>query len=357
MKTKPFRSMAKLTAVIAGILVLASCGGSGGEPETRTIIDSTGAEVVLPQEVSKVICVTQNAMEFMVAMGQESRLIGVHKSVFNHTWSPEYIKELDRLTGFGYAPSAEAVYESGADLVIVRDSATAEDLRAAGILAVTFNYQNREELFAAVNMLGEIFGEDAMAYAQKWTSYYEEVEVELVETLSQLPDKERKTAYFIDASTAMDAGSLCSTAGGDSIIATWFDAVGADLVTRDYRGVSTINEEAVLQLDPQVILIGGWAENTRLEQLYADPKWADVTAVKEGQVYLVPDGFGSCVRYAVEAPLLLRYTAAQLYPELFDCDPVPDFQAFFQEFHQIDVPAEKVGYMLGGLSPDGSRMD
>ena len=249
---------------------------NGNGDASKIIVDCAGAEVEVPKDVSRVICVTQNAMEFAVAMGQEDRLIGIHKSVFEHTWSPEYIRDLDRLTGFGYSPAPEAVYESGADIVIVRDASTAEDLRTAGIPALTFRYQNKEELFFAVNMLGELFGEDAKAFAQKWTDYYEDVEAELKETTSQLADSERRTVYFIDASTALDAGSLCSTVGGNSIVAAWFDAVGADLVTRDYEDVSSINEEAVLALDPQTIVIGGWAENTRKEQLYADEKWADI---------------------------------------------------------------------------------
>lgn len=357
MKRVLFRNMTLLVLAAFGILFLTSCTSVDSGDAARIIVDCAGAEVEITEDVNHVICVTQNAMEFTVAMGQESRLIGVHKSVFGHTWSPEYIEGLDSMTGFGYSPAPEAVYESEADLVIVRDARTAEDLRAAGIPAVTFKYRNKDELFFAVDMLGEIFGGDARSFAERWTEYYETVEAELKEKVSQLKDDERKTVYFIDASTALDAGSLCSTAGGNSIIATWFDTIGADLVTKDYEEVDSINEEAILALDPQVIVIGGWAENTRMEQLYSDAKWADVTAVKNKQVYLAPDGFVSFERYAVEAPLLLKYTAEQVYPELFDYDPVEDFQAFFREFHQIDVSAEKVNYMLKGLSPDGTRMD
>lgn len=359
MENKILKSLIVLTAVVVGVFCLTSCGNSnsGGTPETRTVTDCAGVEIEIPETVNSVICVTQNAMEFSVAMGQESRLLGVHKSIFNHTWSPEYIQDLNRLAKFGYAPAPEAVYESGADLVIVKSEKAAEDLRTAGIPAITFKYQNREELFSAVRLLGDVYGGEAMDYAEKWIAYYQAVEKELGEAASQLQEGERKRVYFMDASVSMDDGSLCSTAGGNSIIATWFDTVGADLVTRDYEDVSTINEEAILSMDPQVIVIGGWSQNTRLEQLYSDAKWADVAAVKNDEVYLSPDGFVSFERYAVEAPLLLKYTAYQLYPELFDYDPVTDFQAFFREFYQLEIPAEKIGYMLLGLSPDGSRMD
>lgn len=359
MKNKILKNLIVLAVAVAGAVCLTSCGATGnGETQpTRTVTDCAGVEVEIPEHVERVICVTQNAMEFSVAMGQESRLLAVHKSVFDHTWSPEYIQDLDRLARFGYAPAPEAVYESGADLVIVKTAGAAEDLRSAGIPAITFRYQNRDELFSAVRLLGEVYGGEAENFSEKWIACYQEVEQQLGEIVSQIPEGERKRVYFIDASVSMDDGSLCSTAGGNSIIATWFDAVGADLVTREYEDVSTINEEAVLVMDPESIVIGGWSQNTRLEQLYADAKWADVSAVKNSEVYLSPDGFVSFERYAVEAPLLLKYTAYQLYPELFDYDPVTDFQSFFREFYQLEVPGEKIGYMLQGLSPDGSRMD
>ena len=42
-------------------------------------------------------------MEFIVAIGLEEYLVGVHKSVFSHTWSKEYISNLDSIKGFGYS--------------------------------------------------------------------------------------------------------------------------------------------------------------------------------------------------------------------------------------------------------------
>ena len=356
--------MKKIVCKVIVLLCLISMIGSlfvacGEEEESKvkTIIDCIGDEVECPTEINKVICVSQNAMEFIAAMGLEECLVGVHKSVFSHTWSKEYISNLDNIKGFGYSPAPEAVYEYGADLVIVKNASTARELREVGITAITFSYNNEEELIFAVELLGEIFGKDAEKYSEKWISYYKETVSDIDKVVSKLEDTEKKKVYFMDASVALDAGGLCTTVGGNSIIAEWFNTIGAVLITREYDTIDSINEEAILQMNPEVIVIGGWAENTRKGQLLADEKWKNVEAVKNDMIYLTPVGFTSFERYGVSAPLLLKYSAQQLYPTLFEYDVVIDFQEFFEEFYGLQVSEEKINYMLQGLSPDGSRMD
>jgi iron complex transport system substrate-binding protein len=205
--------------------------------------------------------------------------------------------------------------------------------------------------------LGDIFGEEASSYAEKWISYYEETSEYISEKVSTLEEDERVSAYFIDASGALDENGLTTTVGGDSIVAEWFDTIGVDLVTKEYNGISSINEEEILEINPETIIIGGWCENTRKEQLLQDEKWTNISAVQNGRIYLTPVGFVSFERYAVEAPILLRYSASVIYPELFDYDAIPEFQTFFKEFFNIEVSEEKIGYMLQGYSPDGTRMD
>lgn len=72
---------------------------------------------------------------------------------------------------------------------------------------------------------------------------------------------------------------------------------------------------------------------------------------------MTPVGFVSFERYAVEAPILLRYSFSMFYPELYDYDTVAEFQLFFREYFGIEVSEEKINYMLLGYSPDGTRMD
>lgn len=354
--------MKKIINLILTLFIILSVGinvigCSKEEDSINTIVDMAGTTITLPMQIDNVICVSQNAMEFMVAMGLGDKLIGVHKSIFDHTWSPEYITNLNSLSGYGYSPAAEAVYSSGADLVIVKEASAAEKLRQAGITAITFQYSNVEEMFQAVRMLGEIFGRDTKSYAERWIADYKNVAKEIEAKVSTLTEEQKINAYFINASVALDAGGLTSTVGGDNIVSDWFNTIGVNLVTEDYHDISSINEERILEINPEAIIIGGWSENTRKEQLLSDEKWTDINAVKNGKIYLTPVGFVSFERYAVEAPILLRYSASLVYPDLFEYNAIEDFKQFFKDYYGLEVSEEKIGYMLKGLSPDGSRMD
>lgn len=361
MKSK-IKMWMSILLMVVNVFTLVGCGNSSindtkEAAQKKCIVDMAGVTVELPSEVDKVICTSQNAMEFMVAMGVEDKLVGVHKSIANHTWSPEYIHNLDSIELYGYNPSAEAVYESEADLVIMKDESAAEELRNAGITAITFKYDSKEQMYEAVRLLGQIFGENAERYAEKWIKYYKETETEIKDKISALSNDQKKRVYFINASVSLHDGGLTSTVGGNSIIAEWFNTIGVDLVTKDENDIATINEEKILQMNPEVIVISGWSENTRKEQLLADDKWKDVAAVKNNQIYIMPVGFVSFERYAVEAPLLLKYSLSVIYPELFKYDAVNDFDNFFNEYFAIDLSEEKIDYILKGLSPDGARMD
>ena len=338
------------------VMIICTIGFLGGcdqnSDNKNEITDMAGVKINIPDNITKVICTSQNAVEFMVAMGLEDKLIGVHRSVLSHAWSAEYIKNINNIKGYGYSPAAEAIYESGAELVIVNNADTAEELRSVGILAITFIYGNSNEMIKAIKMLGSIFGGEAKIFAERWIECYEDTVKYLRSKLSNINDKDKVKTYFIDASGALDAGGLTTTVGGNHIVAEWFDIIG-----ENYNNISNINEEEILEINPDLIMIGGWCENARKEQLLNDVKWVDISAVKNGNVYLSPVGFVSFERYAVEAPILLMYSASIMYPEIIEYDTINEFQKFFDEYFEIEVSEEKINYMLLGLSPNGERMD
>ena len=61
--------------------------GGGGKDESagKIITYMSGITVEMLEEIDNVICTSQNAMEFMLPMGLEDKIIGIHKSVFGHT--------------------------------------------------------------------------------------------------------------------------------------------------------------------------------------------------------------------------------------------------------------------------------
>lgn len=256
---------------------------------TRTIVDCSGAQVEIPIEINRVVATSPAAVAFMTAMGVEDRLVGTHGSILNQSWVYIFSDHFDGMALFGKKPNAEELIATGVDLVIIKDAAYAEELRKTGITAVCFQYTNKDELYFAIEMLGQIFGDDAQAYAAAWEEKLDTTISGIAEDLSALPEAERCNVYYVDSTGA--EVDLYLTAGGGSFVEYWLNSSGANLITSPYEGLEQIDQETALTLNPDTIFICGWLEYSAKDALLSDPLWQEVPAVKNDRVYLMPTSF------------------------------------------------------------------
>jgi iron complex transport system substrate-binding protein len=87
-----------------------------------------------------------------------------------------------------------------------------------------------------------------------------------------------------------------------------------------------------------------------------DPLWQDVPAVKNNRVFLMPTSFASYDRFSMEMPLMMSYTANQLYPDYHEFGGIDELREFYKEYYGRDFSDDQLENMLKGLNPDGSRM-
>ncbi len=258
---------------------------------------------------------------------------------------------------YGKNPNPEELIVADVDLVILKDANYAEELRNSGINAVCFKYRNKDELYAAVDMLGEIFGDDAKAYAAKWEAKLDSTIDNIAADLASIPETEKKNVYYVDATGAeATSESLYLTAGGGSFVEYWINSSGANLVTSPYEDIEQIDQETALSLNPDTIFICGWLEYTAKNVLMSDLLWQDVPAVKNDRVFLMPTSFVSYDRFAVELPLMLDYTANLLYPELHEFGGIDEMREFYQNYYGQSFSDDQLNNMLLGLNPDGTQM-
>jgi iron complex transport system substrate-binding protein len=241
--------------------------------------------------------------------------------------------------------------------VILKDASYAEELRKQGIPALCFKYTNKEELYAAVDMLGEVFGDEAKAYAAKWEDKLDSTIQTIADDLKDLPEDQKCNVYYVDATGAEASNeNLFLTAGGGSFVEYWINASGANLVTSKYQDLEQIDQEEGLSLNPDTIFICGWLEYEAKDIMMSDPLWQDVPAVKNERVFLMPTSIASYDRFSVELPLMLSYTANQMYPEYHEFDGINELREFNKEFYGREFSDEQLENMLKGLNPDGTRM-
>ncbi len=327
---------------------------SSEEKGTHAITDCSGAQVEIPYEINRVVVTSPAAVAFMTAMGVEDKIVGTHGSVLNHFWIYVFSDHFEGLQLFGKKPNAEELLATDVDLVIIKDAAYAADLRKQGITAVSFQYTNKDELFFAIDMLGEIFGDNAKAYAAAWKEKLDTTIATIESDLAGVPETERHSVYYVDSTGA--EVDLYLTAGGGSFVEYWVKSSGGDLITSSYEGLEQIDQETAITLNPDAILICGWLEYSARDALMSDPLWQETPAVKNGQVFLMPTSCVSYDRFAVELPLMFDYTANLLYPDLHLFGGIDQLREFYQQFYSRTFTDEQLEYMLQGLNPDGTKM-
>lgn len=323
------------------------------EAEWVTIVDTNGDEVTIPTEIDKVICRSGNGTSFMVAMGYGDRLAGTADYVVTNPWADVFYEGISDLPTFGWSPSSEEVYAVEADLVMLADPEVAGNLREDGISAICYKQYNEKEILDSVRVLGELFGEDAETYGEKWIEYYNNKDAIIEEALKDVKDEDKLVVYNIYGQSYKGVGR---TSGGGSIDQFWVEEAGGIFSTADLPNDGPkITEEEAIKRNPDVIFIGGIYSSVLEAEILSSPEWSEVPAVKEGRIYNIPIGFTGWDFYGVEFPLLKLWAAQQMYPECFDIDMHAVTKDFYKEFYNIEFADEQIDYILKGLSPDGTE--
>ena len=114
--------------------------------------------------------------------------------------------------------------------------------------------------------------------------------------------------------------------------------------------------EAVLEINPDIISIGGIYQKKRLNELYSTEPWNQIKAVQENKVYNVPVGFVGFEQTCSASALFIYSQANQIYPDLFDFDLVTLTQECLQKYFDYTLTDDAAQNLLDGYFKDGSLM-
>ena len=345
--------MCCVLAVIILFLFTACSETSISDNKAVRIVDINSDEVTIPSEINKVICRSGNGTSFMVAMGLGDKLVGTANYVVTNPWADVFHQNITKLPSFGWAPSSEEIYAVGADVVMLADPEVAANLRNDGISALCYKQYNEQEIIDSAKLMGEIFGEDATRYADKWIEYYHQTNMIIENALKDVKEEDRPVVYYIYGSSNKGLGR---TDGGGSITQFWVEGAGGVFSTSDLPNDGPkITEEEAIKRNPDVILIGGVYSSQLKNDLMLSPEWSNVPAVSEQRIYKIPIGFIPWDFYGVEYPLLKLWVAKQLYPDLIEIDMHSTVKDFYKDFYSVELTDTQIDYILKGLSPDGTE--
>ena len=332
---------------------VADATAEGDASAPRVIVDMEGTSVTLPEKLEKVVCIQPTLTEYIIAFGQGDKLVGTHKNALNKVWLQRIWPEISDLRPYSYTASAEDVLAVGADLVIVPNGEAAEPLRAADIPTVVVALNDIESDYQHIRLMGEIFGEDMAARIEAWIEDVEEVKAEINAGLDKAGITEGPSVYMVNGQS--DHGIFYPQGGGGSALEAYLNGIRGILALKDFPANGNMpSEEEILATDPEVILIGGRYGIPLKEAVLQDPVWADVSAIRSGQVYNVPIGGIGWDQGYIALPVELKFWANVLYPEVFQYDLTEEILTFYQKYFDCALTEQEATYMIEGLTPEGT---
>jgi len=341
-----------LLVFVMCLALLAGCGSGEQKPEEReyhTIVDMAGNEVSLPVNIERISCMSATCETALVAMGQVDKMIctsafATGDFTFTYKLFPEF-KNVEKVKG---GLSNEELIARNVDVVFVKSKGNVDALKEAGITPFYLEFNNIEQTKESIRLLGKIFNVPKIADA--YIGYIDEY-IPLIEgRLANIPDSEKKTVYA--PLLRNSDNTIFNTYDPSHISTEMFDSCGAHVITQDIEFTDNngiITEEALLRLNPDVILVSGFYREQGYEYL-TDGKYDDILdAVKNNQVFLFPLGIYDWSAGGFELGISSLWAAKTLYPEHFeDIDLVEVTKQYYKDTTGASLSDEDIEYIFKG---------
>ena len=320
-----WRSASRSALMVALVALLTSCGPATEPPrnaapqampaQTATfpmaVSDDAGRRVQVKAEPKRIVSAAPSTTEILFALGLSERVAAV-TTFCNY---PEAAKAKPKVGGLRL--NLEAVAAQEPDLVLAVRGTPPDviaGLEALDVPVIVLNPPDFGGVLSNITLVGRVTGAGAAAerltsdMQQRWDAVAEKAKAAI---------RKPRVLYEVDATDA----AAVSTAGPGTFIDAMITAAGGVNVMaaltpgQQYPKVSA---EAVLQANPEIIILGDSPFGQSAETLSRRPGWNAVTAVQRGAIVAVTQNDADVLSRA--GPRLvegLELIAKAVQPELF----------------------------------------
>lgn len=272
-----------------------------------TITDATGKTITIEKAPQRIVSTSPAETEILFALGLGEQVVGVS----DYDDYPAEVKEKPKVGGV-VKPNEEAILSQSPDLVIggiSMDKQVAEKMRSLGLPMYITHPSSVEDIMNNILTMGKITNRQAQA--EEIVAGMKADIAYVTEAVQNVKPEEMKKVYLefapgwtVGKGEFMD--ELITIAKGVNIAA-------------DTQGWNQINEEKILQENPDVILYasGMTDEQTgkKLEQIIQSRSgWNTITAIKEEKLYGMDENMLSRPGPRITKGLI--EVAKAIYPDL-----------------------------------------
>jgi len=249
---------------------------TGKFEERILLIDYYGREISLDAPADNVVSLSPGITETVFALGYGDRLTG-------RTTYCDFPPQALSIASVGNLnePDTERIVGLSPDVVIASTHFSKEGLRSLDAADQNVVILMGQDSFRGVYdgvirptalLLGDVAAGEALIASMRATK---EEAMKRVAEFPYVP-----SVYYVVGFA--EGGDW--TAGGDTFIGDMIEMAGGRNIAADIRGWS-FSIEAIVDRDPDIILIPPWAENL----FSKTPLYEDLRAVREGHVYVIDE--------------------------------------------------------------------
>lgn len=332
-----------LLAIVLSVIVLAACSQKKVEPKasnenrpeatpssstgkshyplTLSIYDDAGKELqqTIEKEPQRIVVIGQGFAEWMLAFGEEKRIVGLAYLDKSFSEYEEQIKQLPIITDMW--PSKEAILELQPELIISMSAAFQKERlgdisfwNKRGVPVLTgINYtigRTIDSFFDDITNLGDVLHIEnkTNAIVEKQKAQINEIQ----KKAAQAKDRPKVLLLGTSGETTYYYGpSLC-------LIDEMIEGAGGEYIKVSKETYVEMSDESILSVNPDKIIITGFqkSDSEALKNKYLlNPKLKNATAIKTGNVKVVD--YTTAVRGSLGLTDLYKDVAKYIHPELF----------------------------------------
>lgn len=363
-----FRALQRRAASLAAAFLLmfsALMPADGAEgADTVAVTDTLGREVTVPHGAQRVL-LGFYFEDFYAIVGPDAydKVVAISRTAWegwrNSQWAA-YTKvdpRLEKLIDVGEVDAGtfniEKALASKPDVAIIAAwqyrmlGNAVEKIEAAGIPVVVadYNAQTLEKHLASTRLIGKVMAVEARA--EKLAAQYEAAVEDVLSRVAQASGTKKKVYVELANRTPKKYSNSYSRTMWGGVI----DMAGGDNIANGkIENWGPLNPEYVLTSRPDIVILAGsdWPgrheavllgfdiptsiTKERVAGYLARPGWAELPAVKSGDVYTVYHG-GARTLYDFT---FLQFIAKALHPDAFaDLDPIANHKAFYEQWLPI----------------------
>jgi iron complex transport system substrate-binding protein len=325
--THPARRPIVAVILFLTLLLVAACGGGAASTAPSvapseaaapsptvaaafpvTLTDDEGTEVTIEAEPQRIASLTPANTETAFAVGAGDRVVATDDG----SDTPAEAVGLPDVATFD-SVDVEAIVGADVDLVLAgglgfTNAEAIAQLRDLGVPVLVLYAPSVEGVYEDIQLVG-----DATGTSETADQLVTDLRTEMDGIAAAVAEGDHPRVFYEVGYT--DATGEIFAPADDSFVAEMVTMAGGDVITTGDPASYAIGLEALIEADPQLIVLGTnpFYQPTP-EQVAARPGWDVMTAVKDGDIVPVQDT--EITRPGPRLPIGLRNLAAVIRPDV-----------------------------------------